>query len=417
MTEPQIHLEPSGTCESQTDDAVGSKVGADRAVAERATPQRTLVIPLNCPDDYYCRVIGSLRAVRAAARQAYAVLFTAQAAGATIKTDADGDVTVTPDNVRAKAILAAALNQDGKAPCYQMRRYVLDTLCPTIRSFVFDDLRRRVWSRWQARDPEFPRAGMGWLALQNVRGLAVFRNSGIGFPAAVMGSDALADHALSLSWDREIGPVTFKIPKMDPGRWHRWRRIVSGDIDHGTLTLNERDGKLTATVAYQAPTVSAGLDTDRLMVVRINAAADGLTFVGPDGATTLDGISFADASEWAKELLCQREKWERRRAAVGNPRKPWGEPRRFHAIAEHQRRVTRHRENGVQHRNHAWSKRIATRAMDWRCGRVEIEIAADATLRGHSWGWHHLELVCGYKLRAIGAKLTRTEPPSSLKTE
>ncbi len=197
------------------------------------------MLPLTVADDsQYRRVIGSLRRVRAAARQAYAVLFAAQAAGAEIQTDADGNVSVKPTNARAKEILTSVFRKGGKAPVYEMREWVLNELCPGIYSFVWDDLRRRVWTRWQAKDPKFPRAGMGWLALQNVRGLAVFRNTGVGFPTTVIRAGSLADHAVRLTWDREGGDVEFRIPKLEPARWHRWQQIVAGELEHGTILLN-----------------------------------------------------------------------------------------------------------------------------------------------------------------------------------
>lgn len=366
---------------------------------------RSLVIPLTVETEQYRAVVASLRRVRAAARQCYAVLFAAQAAGAEITLDGEGNARVTPSNERAKTILEAAMNKAGKAACYEMRDYVLTHLCPTIRSFVWDDLRRRVWTRWRARDPEFPRAGMGWLALQNVRGLAAFRFTPIGFPAAVLRRNWAQDHGVRLEWDREIGRVMFSIGTLDPGRWRRWQQIVSGEVPHGTVLLNERDGRLSLTVSYQIASTPMDLDADRQIRIHLTEDGSALSLVGPDGERTYDRIELCEAVAWLTRLGKQQRAWEARRGACGSPCKPWGEPRRFRAVVRHQNRLTRCRENGMHGRNHAWAKRIATRAGDWRCGRVLLELADDATLSGHSWGWANLADKIRYRLQAIGAEL------------
>lgn len=373
-----------------------------------------MMIPLSIGDDGpYRETVASIRTIRAAARQCYAVLFAAQVAGAEIQLDGEGNARVKPINSRSKAILAEALGKTGKAPVYEVRQYVLDHLCPTVRSFVFDDLRRRVWTRWQARDPEFPRAGMGWLALQNVRGLAAFRFMPVGFPAAVLRKGALTDHRVTLQWDREIGPVEFRIGTLDPGRWHRWKRIVAGEIDHGTVCLNERDGRLSLLVAYEASTLKADLDPERALTVRLTKNAESLALVGPDGVKTYDSISFAEVTAWLTRLKRQQDAWEERLGACGSPRKPWGETRRFRAVSEHRNRVTQARENGVRTRNHSWSKRVATRAADWRCGAIRMDIPEGSEIGGHSWGWYHLAQVIEYKVRAIGGEFSRKEKGTS----
>lgn len=371
------------------------------------TQTRSMTIPVSADDEHYRRIVGSLRSVRAATRQCYAVLFSAQAAGADIEQDADGNVSVKPSNERAREILVQTMGKTGKAPCYQLRDYVLSHLCPSIRSFVWDDLRRRVWTRWQARDPEFPRAGMGWLALQNVRGLAAFRFSGIGFPTAVLKSDALADHAVKLEWDRDLGTIELHVGTLDPGRWHRWKRVVSGETEHGTIILNERDGKLSLQVSYEQPLDLREVEESRHISLCVSDDGAALLISGPDGERTHDRIELCEAIAWCDRLKVQQDVWSSRRGACGSPRRPWGEPRRFRAVAEHQNRITRCREHGMHGRNHAWAKRIVTRAADWRCGVVEMSAPEATAMGGHPWGWHHFEQVMTYKLGAIGSRFAK----------
>lgn len=383
------------------------------------------MLPLGAGDlELHKKVRTSITGVRLAARQVYAVLFAAQAAGATIEMTEDGP-QCKPHNDRAKAILTALFTPGeaaaheiiqlhkagdakqvavfptlGKAPVYEARKYVLDCLLPTVRSFVWDELRQQVWSRWTARDPEFPRASRGWLSLQNARGLAAFRGLGIGFPK-LTARPVLAAHRLTLAWDRDIGPVEFRLGDLDPGRWAVWRKLVSGEWDHGTIQLNEWDGKLRAYVSYHAPIKREDLDATRTLDVLVQGET--MRFTGPE-AGLVDEISLVEARDWALRVLRQREAWERRRAAVGSPVREWGQRRRFRAIAEHQRRVTRTRENGAHSRNHAWAKRAVARAVSWRCGVVSVA-GLPEDLCGHPWQWYHFTQVLRYKLEAAGGKV------------
>lgn len=337
-----------------------------------------------------------------AGRQLFAVLFAAHAAGAEIISSDDG-IKCTPNNDRARAILGSLFNRGDKpdkAPVYAAREYALADLIPDHRAFVWDELRAFAWQRWTAKDPEFGRAGRGWLALQNVRGLAMFQGIGIGFPKATA-KPVLTAERITLNWHREIGPIEFHVSKLDGGRWTNWRKIVSGEWPHGTTILNERDGQLRATISYRLPMESVTVDAERCAVVIVDG--ERMLITGPDGET--DEIGMREVIDWLVGLAIQRNKWERRRACTGSPKKPWGEPRRFRAIAEHQRRVTNTRENGQSHRSHAWSKRIVARAVGWRCGMVRFVSPEKSELAGMPFAWSGFADKLRYKLEFVGCSL------------
>ncbi len=200
------------------------------------TISRSLTLDVFCADeDQYRPVRDSIARYRAGCRQMFAVLGLAQAAGAKLKEHAEG-VRVTPDGKASKLACAAVLKgariekgekvrgqgqayqvHIGVGACYEMRQYFLTELYPDALSFVWDSARRQVWTRWTAKDPEFTRAGRGWLVLQGARGLAWFRGVGIELPQATA-RPSLEKHSLRLSWDKTIGPVELHIGKLDPGR-------------------------------------------------------------------------------------------------------------------------------------------------------------------------------------------------------
>ena len=371
----------------------------------------SLVLEVKAKPEQYRAIINSIKLVRASAQKLYAALFAAQAAGAAIQWGEH--LSVKPDNKAAATILEAAFGKAGKTPIYPARQWFLDHLAgwsdgaahedARMYSFVWDELRANVESRWKAKDPEFTKANRGYLSLNGVRRLAVFAGLGIGFPAA-SARPRLESHSATLTWDREIGPVALDLGTMDPGRWFVWRRIVSGEWAHGTCRLTERDGKLKLIVSYKRPVEAVTLDPTRTLTVRLGVDADRLQLAGPDGAKTSDYIILAEAADWLRRLAAQSQAWEARRAACGSPRREWGEPRRWRGIQGHLDRITLCREQGQQGRNHAWARRVAAMAKRWECGTVVLVMPDNSTLAGMPWQWARFASACDYKLKLIGAK-------------
>jgi hypothetical protein len=59
-------------------------------------------------------------------------------------------------------------------------------------------------------------------------------------------------------------------------------------------------------------------------------------------------------------------------------------------------RLSLARERGVQFRNHAWTRRIVTRALAWGCGRIEIE-GLPKDLADQPWKWAQFTEFLRYK--------------------
>jgi len=361
-----------------------------------------LVLPVSA-GEHTRAVSNSVRAVRAAARQVYACLFAAQAAGAEIQWTEES-LRVKPVNDRAKAILEAVFDKTGKAPVYAARQYVLDHLLPSCFSFVWDQLRADVWTKWKARDPQFPTAGSGYLALQGVRRLAVFSRLGIGFPVKTA-RPKLAEHRLTLKWDRALGPIELRIGTLDPGRWTIWKRLVDGEWPIGTIRLTERDGKLSAIVTYKRPCRAATADADVILSARLSDDGQRIVLTGNHQS---DSIDLTEARDWLRRLAGQRAAWEGRKASMGAPYQPWGMRRQWRGIQGHLRRVTACRANGQRSRNHAWARRIITRAEHWGCGTVAIAPPETSELCGQPWSWPELIAAATYKGRLGGIAVVTT---------
>ena len=368
--------------------------------------QRSLSLDVFAPDECRQSVLNSIRRYRASCRQLFAVYLLSQQAGSTIRDDGDS-LRVIPNGQAAKACLEAAMGKAGKAAAYELRDWFRAELYPGSMSFVWDSARRDVQTIWSSGDPEFPRASRGYLALNGARNLAQFQRRGIGFPV-VTARPKLNGHTLLLNWDHNIGPVELSLPRLDGGRYHVWRALRDGEPEWrlGTVFLNERDGKLSTTISYSRPAREQAVDAGRVCEVRFGEDAENyLRIVGPDGAATYDVISAAECTAWLRRMFARRQELERRRAACGNPRRPWGHRKGWLAAQDVLSRATAQREAGSKDRNHAWTRRIVTRAVAWRCGVVQMPPSPD-TLLGQPWGWAQFEQYLRYKCAEAGITLS-----------
>lgn len=397
-------------------------------MAESVT--RSVSIDLFVPDEQRQSVLNSVRHYRLCCRDVYAALLLAQTAGAEIE-DIEGAMRLKPQSDQAKLALAAALGvaritpgdrekgngqsftvNVGSAMAYECRAWVLQQLFPTAMSFVWDSLRRDVVTVWTSRDPEHTQATRGWLALQGARGVAQFQRRGIGFPTATA-RPKLAGNTLTLKWDRELGAVEFRIPRLDGGRYYVWRALRDGDEGWklGTVYLGERDGKLYAVLSHDRPAQAASVDAERVCTVRFGDTQEGfLRIVGPDGAQTYDSISAESAVAAMERLRVHRDKQEKRRAACGNPRRPWGHRKGWLANQDVLTRCTLQRDRLQKDVNHCWSRWAVSRAVSWRCGKLVVE-AMPADLFGHSWSWAtQFRMFLAYKAEEVGIELVLGKP-------
>ena len=233
-------------------------------------PARSLKLELYLPDDQsemLQPVRDSIRRYRAACRKMFAVLFAAEAAGAEIVAN-DKGVSLRPRGNNSRIAMAAALGSErvekgekikgrgqsytvwtGAATAYDMRDWFFESLYPDAKSFVWDSARRDVSTAWSAKDPDVPKVDRRWLSLQGARGVARFDRRAIGCPVATA-KPSLSKHELTITWDKSIGEVRFRIPRMDFGRYRVWQRLRDGEPgwELGTIYVGERDGRLTATI-------------------------------------------------------------------------------------------------------------------------------------------------------------------------
>lgn len=361
---------------------------------------RSTTIDLFAPKDRLRQIVTSIRHYRATLRQIYSALTMAQMAGAKIAVETD-DIRVSPNRDAAQLILANAFGHDGKALGYQMRQWVLNEAAPSWYSHTWDSLRRDLEIAWKAQDPKL-NASRGWLTLQGARDVGQFNRRGIGIPAIRV--KGLRQHLLVLAWDKQVGTVEFRVPRLNGGRYIVWKSLRDKEEGWklGTVYLNEHNGRICATISYTRPDNVQDTDPKRVLSVAFDAdATDAFVKLrGPDSRER-DTLSAVEAIAWLQQLRARRTAIEQRKAATGNPRRRWGSARLYRQTQELLSRVTRQRTNGVSHRNHLWTRRVISRAIAWRCGTIDV-MPLPGNLCGQEWPWSQWQQYIDYKAKETG---------------
>jgi len=360
---------------------------------------RSVCVDVFVPDESRQRIIASIRQYRAVCRQMYSACAMAKMASAALQFN-DDDFRVVPLAGSEQELLTATF---GRNP---QRTLTKNDLLPTALSFVWDSARRDVQSRWTAKDPEFTKATRGWLTLNGARCFARFNRIGIGCPAATA-RPVIANHSVSIKWDHEIGDVQFKLGRLDSNRFYIYKQISehAAGWKLGTVYINERDGRIVLQISFERPDKCANVSDSRQLCVSFSDDPEKFMLLsGPDGAASSDTISATEAIAWIDELKRIRDKFELRRAAAGNPRRPWGSSTQWRGIQNRLSNNTERRMNGVSCRNHLWTRRIACRAESWRCGIIAVKNVPEA-LFNRPWNWSQFRAFLEYKITEIGGRI------------
>jgi transposase len=347
----------------------------------------------------YKEIIGSIKLYRALCRKVFTACAMAEMAGASITIEND-NLIISPNKDGAKNILKEVFENDGKSHLYQLRTWIRTEEAPSLMSFAWDSLRKDVSSLWLARDPKI-KATRGWLILQGARGIALFQRRGIAFPSQQ--KPFFEQHKLTLKWDNVIGPIEFGLKKLDGGRYHVWKGLRDNlpGWKLNTLYLSECDGKIFVVISYDCPVVKKDLNKDNTIEVAFTEEKDSfITLKGPDN---FDGelISAEEAVGILEQIKIRHDRWNKRRMAIGNPRRTWGSKKIWRATQEVISKNSEHRTTVVQARNHLWTRRIVDTAIRWNCGTVLINKMPES-LFGEPWQWAQFKTFLKYKTEEIG---------------
>lgn len=368
--------------------------------------KRSTVFNLSCNDDVYEKVLTSIRFHRAIVRKIYTTYTIAAMAGSEFKWEKD---KFTVEQKGTEKILEHLFNgkKDDNPPMYQIRPWVREELAPTWFSHTWDSARTCAVKSWTAKDPEITNVSRGWLVTQGARQIARFNHIGIELP--VMSSrPQLQGHSLILKWDKEIGPVEFRVGRLEGSRFQVWEALRDKREGWilGTIFLNEHEGKIKATITYTKPLKSADVDPSQVLDVEFtDDPANFITCYTKSNVFKADKISVEEAVGWLQAVQISSQKQSAERKAVGNPYKRWGSKKLWKGSIQRLKRVTLRRTNGQQTRSHLWTRRIVEHALRARCGVIHVLNMPEKTLFGHPWAWSQFQNFLDYKAAEQGIRL------------
>lgn len=374
-----------------------------------------------------------LKKYRGVARKMFGIITLADAASAKIS-DMGNTCKITPKGLKSKQILEILFDKEGfKKRFYALREFVRDELLETAHSYVWDSIREDVTSAYSAIDPYLlkktgKKMSRQWLILNGARRLARFHSLPLSVPK-LTGAAKLYPHCVEIVWDNVLGPIKFKIDRLDPVNWATWQKIVSGEWPHGTIKLNEwertvttdtrnpptqeqrkvRVHQLRLSIPYEKPESDSGLNPSRTMTAEITP--DG--FVLKFSEDTRDSIGFEHAFSGLNRYEARKNALEARRRACGSPVMPWGDRHGWGHEQVILDRVTFQREGFVKDVNHAWSRRIASRAESWNCGAVKVVFpkpSEEVRVGRFPWAWFQFKQFVEYKVKELGGSIEFVEP-------
>lgn len=347
-------------------------------------------------------VIQSIRLYRHVCRQMFAInVMTATACGNIIVKNNKYEIKPDSKITRQCQELMFQGKKDGSTQTYSMREFVRNELAPTWRSFVWDSAHRDVNSKWKAEDPEFPKVNRGWLTMQGARNFPKFNKLGIGCPQATAHPD-LFNKDVEITWDEDIGPVTFHLSKLDGARYGIWNRLrdkVKG-WKAGTVYISERDNKLFLHITYDRPDPIKEIDPNRVMTVRVNEGniENYITASCEDKTFYAEKIDITDALNFLDKVDIVQKQYEKQKSSI-----KWSRPMR-RVVQKKVHHQTLKRRNGQMLYNHLWTRRLVAHAVRTGCGLIDLE-TPKLTMEGRSWGWHQFKTFLNYKIEEIGGMI------------
>jgi hypothetical protein len=355
----------------------------------------------------YKDVLHSLDKYRGVARKMFGAVFQAYAAGAEL-IDTGGEFKLKPVKKAAENILGEVFGKPpGAAELYSLRDWVRqEALGEDWLSFVWDSLRATTWQFWKAHDPEFPKCTREFLVTNGSRALAQCRFIGIKFPAATA-RPKFNKRSIVLKFRHSLGPVEFHLnQKIDGGKWRRWAAIRDGILEHGTVTLSERDGKLFVLLPYREKKELLGLDKNKVAKLTFGASPEEALLLDTVGAEKEDQLPLSACSLLGVlvRLRKQQEDYEKRKGAAGSKTRSWGFKKAFVAEQNKVGKLTLARTGLANDWNHVWSKRIAWYCRDRGCGTLDVDNPPEK-LFGEPWAWHQFVQHLQYKVGHYGIAL------------
>ena len=396
-------------------------------MAKEEKQMRTLRLEIRPADKEMWKPIkNEIHHFRAVCNQASAALHSLELLGATIEFNKEGYLQVNCGSLKqALEARQAFFGREKGDPIYHYVRRI----APDLKAELASQVNRIVLSTWKAKDAKF-KATRRFLAVNGARNCPRFNGRGIPIKhdKSSKASFTIAEkgHRLSLSWSRELGPVEFRLGDVDPSNWAHWRKIVSGDLEAHTPTLNlqKKKGKdiLVLYLSYEAETKEARLDDNRVFEAAFNEDDPSTFFVcklveGHKNITDLKlhyELNAVAALDKIDTISTKKNEKQDLKKACGSMRardRGEGHGGAARAYSQSIGRLSIKRNKVVKDWNHKWTRQFVRMAIRHRCKTLKI-MDIPSTMFGRPWQWDGFKQILDYKCKEVGINLELGTSPA-----
>ena len=440
-----------------------------RKPKEKKPGQRMLrlrVVAKNIDD--YKRAMNAIRAYRKLFNKVAEVTKALEVASAEFTTTKSGELLIKLNQKNftelAKAIFGDKVKHNS-APFYELRPFYfsclqeaqeLDKTVPDFNSFIWDELRRTMNAIRCKKDPDngIPRNKLEANAKRDpVKASRVGINitHANGAKHTRIYEDAKGQKLIDLNYDLTAGPLTliaegaFEIngemqyKELNYGSSYVLHKLITGEWEFQTITMNEDDGSLTLNIPYRRPPEiqrASDYDPDKTLEVSFQKTvgetkenAGKIFYIHcrvPKLSATRDSDKYRTKSIAVNDILAhlsklgaQKHSTELQKSTCG-----WQNKTRKKALKDRMDRLSIHRMRICKDQNHQWSKQIVGIANSFGCGKILVYGPPSGVARndnqqsgllGYPWDWSGLKAHLTYKAEHFGIKLEFTEPVQSAK--
>ncbi|HJZ06323.1 MAG TPA: hypothetical protein VJ327_10835 [Patescibacteria group bacterium] len=351
-------------------------------------------------NDLHAKIRASVRLYRACLRAAFSYCALAETAGAEIVAE-NGNVTVKPNDEKAREILSACVGHSGKIKYYEMYHWMKE-LYPSLISNCYSKIQYIIGKMMTMKDQDIKKCQKKFLIVNGKRAFAQFNRSGIPIKSGMAKIDG---HLLKCRWDKDIGEVEFTTNKMDSSTYYAFSSLREGwegwSIKDSYLSFDEDKNKIVVILSYERPDTPTNIEPEKVMHVEFTDDKEMFITCYTDDKWSARPFSAAGIIGYLEEMeQIYSRYWSEFKSYERRERK-----QRNH-VKEKLNRYTERRANAEKNNNHLWSKRIVDFARQQCAGKLVVVNLPEKTLFDLPYGWFDFKTKLDYKMKEIGGTVS-----------
>jgi hypothetical protein len=330
---------------------------------------------------------------------------------------------VMPQAETSEQLLNDLFEINGKAFLYAMRRYVINFLSPTWKSWVWDNARAEALKVYKSKDP-IKKITRSWAILQQIGRLARMDR----VPLVVNKKYYKVDSKkVRFGWDHELGEIEFTVGNLDGSRWALWKSFVEGKTNTNQIsfTVEHKKGRpvMMLRIPYEKPAEKYERDENRSL--EVNFDDEGIKIYMRDGkVVSAKGMPIDDVRKVSVDFVAavsgidaikhRDEKLLAELRSCGSfseCRNGEGLPKAAKASQAKRRALSEFRSDRVREWNNRWARRIMSTARLWKCSRIFV-FDVPESLKKRPWQWFNFKFKLSSDAKLCGCEIVFLTSPT-----